>query len=356
MARAKGYAKWNPKHETQVILQQVNAILREYESFLPLTARQIFYRMVGAYGYAKTERAYANMCEYLVRARRAQLIPFGSIRDDGTTHHEFVKYQGVTNFWEQMTDHADHFVRDKLADQPVYVELWCEAAGMVPQLERVANRFSIPVYSTGGFSSVTVTYEIADRALKRDKPTVFLHVGDYDPSGESIFDAMTTDAQQFLYNRLIWKLRDGTQHGDDDESALPDPSQWLLARRQAEMARNRKVYEDNWNGTSLYPVGDLPAHVPDLRPTRVALTGDQVEEYDLPTAPPKPSDTRSVNWVGETCQLEALPPDTLADVVEDAILDVLDRDLLEAMWDRERNERVQIKDAVAKIIESGGTI
>ena len=317
--RPRGFASWSPKSETMLVLDQVRAVLREYHDFLPLTARQIFYRLVGAYDYPKTERGYANLCEYLVRARRAQMISFESIRDDGTTHHKFLKYTSPTDFWEQVSSNAEHYVRDKLEDQPVYVELWCEAAGMVPQLERVAGAYSVPVYSTGGFSSVTVTHEIADRALARDKATVFLHVGDYDPSGESIFTAMTEDARQFLYNRLVWDL------------------------------------ETYWPDGKLYPDGDLPDSVQDLRPVRVALTADQVEEHDLPTAPPKATDSRSANWFGETCQLEAMPPDLLAETIEDAIREVLDSDLLQAMWDVEREERGGIKSRVATIIEENAT-
>jgi hypothetical protein len=153
---------------------------------------------------------------------------------------------------------------------------------------------------------------------------VFLHVGDYDPSGESIFDAMTRDAQSFLLNRLSWEIEDGTREGD---------------------------VEDIAPGGKLVLGSELADGYPNLLATRVALTGDQVEEYDLPTAPPKSSDTRSASWVGETCQLEALPPDTLAEVIDEAILDVLDSSLLEETWAAEREERGGIKTHVAEIIE-----
>ena len=78
------------------------------------------------------------------------------------------------------------------------LELWCEAAGMAPQLARVADIFSVPVFSTGGFASLTTVRQIADRALDRDVPTVLLHVGDYDPSGESIFELIAVDAAAFV--------------------------------------------------------------------------------------------------------------------------------------------------------------
>src|SRR5881227_503882 len=110
MARPRGYADWNPKHDTLVVLGQVSEVLREYQAHLPLTARQVFYRLVGSYGYDKTERAYARLCEYLVRARRSQMISFDVIRDDGTVHNSYLKYTSPTDFWEQVQSNADHYV------------------------------------------------------------------------------------------------------------------------------------------------------------------------------------------------------------------------------------------------------
>jgi len=317
--RPRGFASWTPQPATLAVLDDVQQVLHEYRQHLPLTARQIFYRLVGQYGYDKTERAYARLCEYLVRARRAQIIDFASIRDDGTVHNSYLRYTSPADFWRQVEENALYYVRDKLEGQPVHVELWCEAAGMVPQLERVANDYSVPVYSTGGFSSVTVTYEIADRALALDKPTVFLHVGDYDPSGESIFDAMTRDAQAFLLNRLYWQVDE-----DERDELFPDGS----LRYNAE----------------------LPAGHPNLLARRVALTGEQVDEYGLPTAPPKATDSRSVNWYGETCQLEAMPPDTLAGVVREAIEAELDLDALGAVREAERAERHGLTESVRRML------
>src|SRR2546430_3008194 len=81
--RPKGYAPWRPQGPSRAIIAWVEAVLDEYYDHLPLTVRQIFYRLVGAYGYDKTEAAYGRLAEKLVRARRARLIPFDSIRDDG---------------------------------------------------------------------------------------------------------------------------------------------------------------------------------------------------------------------------------------------------------------------------------
>jgi hypothetical protein len=291
--RPRGYADWRPQRKTRVVLAQVDEILDEYAEYLPLTIRQIFYRLVGAYGFEKTEAAYARLCEYLNRARRAQLIDFDDIRDDGVVIAARRWFGGEADFWDDTIRRAKSYERDKQDGQEYRIEIWCEAQGMMPQLQSVAGRYSVPVYSCGGFASLSAVRQIVDRAADRFEPTVFLHVGDFDPSGESIFDSMTQDAAAFLANDR------------------------LLATA-------------------------------DFIPERVALTATQVAEHDLPTAPPKPTDSRSAAWRGGTCQLEALPPDVLADIVDDAIRGWLDEDTYREHLEREEQERISMLHALPR--------
>jgi hypothetical protein len=51
-----------------------------YKDYLPLTIRQIFYRLVGTEVIGKSEKEYANLCELLNRARRARLISMIHLR------------------------------------------------------------------------------------------------------------------------------------------------------------------------------------------------------------------------------------------------------------------------------------
>ena len=284
MARPKGYAPWSPAPETAAVVRDVLAVLEEYSAHLPLTVRQIFYRLVGQYGYEKTERAYSRLAEYLVRARRAHMIPFSHIRDDGTVGSGYYGWDSVEQWVDSLKDDAAAYQRDRAYGQPVRLELWCEASGMVPQLQRAARGYPVSVYSTGGFSSVTVTHEIAVRAAGAGVPTVFMHVGDYDPSGVGIYEAMGADAQQFL-----WGM------GGDDMALV-----------------------------------------------RVALTEEQVEEYGLPTAPPKSTDSRSRTWYGETCQAEAMPPDLLAQVVRSAVEEHMDMEVYQELLSEEEDERERL--------------
>jgi hypothetical protein len=280
--RPKGFARWRPQNKTVVVIQQVKEILDEYRTELPLTARQIFYRLVGAHGYPKDERAYERLTNILVRARRARIIPFESIRDDGASVIEPRHFDSVEDFYRHIRELGENFERNKLAHQKLDVRIYCEAAGMMPQISRVSRPYSVPVYSCSGFDSLTAKYDlvkdIAEAFTYRGRRTAVLHLGDYDPSGENIFDVIAEDVHVFLISMIPHK----------------DPRSVALFRR-------------------------------------VALTPELIREHNLPESPAKASDSRSKAWGGRgTCQLEALPPDVLANVLESEIRGYLDLAILEA--------------------------
>jgi hypothetical protein len=84
MSRAKGFAAWKPQKRTQPLLEDIEGVLREYRDYLPLTVRQVFYRLVGK-GHPKTENFYENVQDKCNRARRSGRISFTAIRDDGVS-------------------------------------------------------------------------------------------------------------------------------------------------------------------------------------------------------------------------------------------------------------------------------
>src|SRR5215208_6257235 len=276
--RDKGYAKWGPQRKTRRIMAQVKEVLDEYQAELPLTARQIFYRLVGAYGHPKTESFSESLGNWLVRARRFRRIPFASIRDDGASVMEGKFYTGEDDFYKHIHDEAKDYERDKLANQ----------------------KRDIRVYWCSGFDSLTAKYDLAEAVAKahtyRGRSTVILHLGDMDPSGETIFDAISEDVYAFL------------------EVDIPHKNPKDVA-----------IFE------------------------RVALTEEQVGKYDLPTDPAKES-SHSAGWGNRrACQLEALRPDTLAEIVRAAIESHMDLSVLEA----DREAEVEERRKIAKALPSG---
>lgn len=271
--RVRGFAPWKPRGDTVQLLDQVRGILREYRAHLPLTNRQVFYRLVGQHGFSKTEQAYARLCEMMNRARRAGLVDFGAIRDDGTVSQPAGGWASESSFYRSVRYWAGQFELDRRTGQPVHAELWVEASGMVPQAARVAHEFGIDVYSAGGFNSLTDKHDTAQRLYQAGKKVIVMHVGDYDPSGLAIIDSLAADINAF------------------------------------------------YEGLSGSPLADITWR-------RIAVTEEQIEAYSLPTAPQKATDVRGEH-MSETVQAEALDPDTLADVIRSACAEVTDDERLQ---------------------------
>ena len=63
--RPRGFASWAPRPDTLALLGKVKSVLREYEAHLPMTCRQIFYRLVGAHGSQNQKPPTQRLCETL---------------------------------------------------------------------------------------------------------------------------------------------------------------------------------------------------------------------------------------------------------------------------------------------------
>ena len=79
-----------------MLVDQVKAILKEYEAHLPLTVRQVLYRMMGKFGHEKTLEP--TLYELLLRARRARVIDMDAIRDDGGEHWETTPWDSAEQY------------------------------------------------------------------------------------------------------------------------------------------------------------------------------------------------------------------------------------------------------------------
>ncbi|MFE3557290.1 hypothetical protein ACFXKW_20845 [Streptomyces sp. NPDC059193] len=289
--RPRGFAPWRPRDSTLVLVEQIRTVLEEYREHLPMTARQVFYRLVGAYDYPKTEAAYDRLTEHLGRARRARLIPMGAIRDDRPESWGPGGWADMAEFWESVRSMAEGYEHAVGDGQPQAVEVWIEASGMLPMVGRLAAEYGATAHSSGGFESVGAKHATAARIAYRQRPTLVLQLGDHDPSGLSMLDAAADDVAAFL-----------------DDIA--------------------------------------PDRIP--RFSRLAVTPDQIARYGLPTAPQKPADRRGAH-MGETIQAEALAPDDLLAEVRAGLEAVTDADALRAARDRSAGERSAILAALDRL-------
>ena len=81
---------------------------------------------------------------------------------------------------------------------------------------------------------------------------------------------------------------------------------------------------------------------------RLAVTPAQIAAYGLPTAPPKTTDRRSFD--GLTTQAESLPPDVLADIVEQAIVARVDHEQREVVIANEVTIRAELQADLDKLM------
>lgn len=279
--RPRGFVDWAPRMATRELLDNIDDILHQYRRVLPLSIRQIFYRLVVEYSFGKTEAGYERLCETLNRARRARLLDMDVIRDDGFYLTSIPTFASANDAIDVYLRHAANLNVDRQAGQDSRLIVWCEAQGMKPMLEGVTVAYGVPVASSGGFDSTTTKHNMAN-VFAAQMHTEVLHIGDYDPSGVHMFSSLQEDVEAFI---------------------------------------------DDLGG--------------DVTFTRLAVTPEQRDQYNLPTAPPKKTDRRSFADTS-TVQCEALPPDVLLEIVENAIVSRIDPDVREQTLTAEQELRVDL--------------
>jgi hypothetical protein len=169
--------------------------------------------------------------------------------------------------------------RDRTEGQDHAIYLGVEKNAIVGQLRSWFENLGIPILALGGYSSQTYCDQVASAVAHEDRPAVLIYAGDFDPSGEDI---------------------------DRD-------------------------FEERTNGSFDQVI-------------RIALNPDQIQEYNLPPQPGKATDTRAGGFIarhGQLVQVEldALPPDVLRGLYQEAIDAFWDRSKYEAVLEREERER-----------------
>jgi hypothetical protein len=333
----RGYADWNPKPDAAHWVRCTRQVLEEYRDEWPLTVRQLFYRLVAVHGYTKTEAAYTKLTQILGRARRAGMIKWGAIRDGGAGYGVDASYfDGAEDFEQSVRDTARHLKLDRQKGQDKVIELWCEAGGMVPILQRVGNVYSARVNTGGGYDSVTAKHRLAQRVRDRAKDrlrTLVLHVGDFDGSGEDMCEVLREDAGAMVFSLVFRTAR------------REMPAEWIPMSFVDDVQSRTPEGDDRlfrW-ASSFFDV------------ERVALTGEQVVDRNVITAPPKPSDSRTRRFVERnhavvaalgteeiSAQLEALTPSELRGLLSGVIEEHLDMDQYRAVRDEEEDVRAHL--------------
>lgn len=173
---------------------------------------------------------------------------------------------------------ANQYRRDRTDGQTFSIYMGVEKSGMLAQLTAWYGYRGLPLLALGGYSSQTLADDVRADVARQARPAVLLYGGDHDASGEDI-------DRDFVTRTGCW----------------------------AEVVR-------------------------------VALTAEQVELYDLPPLPGKRTDSRAGAFARRhgglvQVELDALAPDVLHRLYDDALAEWWDPDAHAQVLEVERGER-----------------
>ncbi len=263
----------------------------------PWTVRQIYYQMSVRNAVEKDDAGYNRVQRQVLAMRREGLIRYGCIADNTRWMRKPATFASLDDWVE----HSTSALRiDLWRDSPAAVEVWCEKDALAGVLYDVTARWHVPLMIARGYSSETFAYEAAEVIANRDKPTRIYYLGDFDPSGKhAAFD-------------LEGRLREFV----------------------AELRKGR--------ATQRFPPEFRSDYL--LRFVSLAVTPGQIKAWSLPTRPTKRTDARFrwfVDQYGdvESCELDAIPPAALREMVTNAILGNLDSDAVARISAEEKSAR-----------------
>lgn len=278
------------------LIRRANAVIAAYQQQgYDLSLRQLYYQFVSRNWIENTERSYKRLGSVIDDGRKAGLIDWTAIKDRGRVP---VIHSTWNDAAEMMRAAANSHRLDKWEEQPAYVEVMVEKQALEGVLAPTCERLQVTFTANKGYTSASAMYEASKRFLHAHDQGKSLHVlylGDHDPSGID----MSRDVDDRLYMFL----------------------------------RGRGVTVD-----------------------RLALNWSQVQEYNPPPNPAKMTDSRAEGYVSrfgeESWELDALDPSVLAQLVNDAVLQVRDEALWEEAVTEEERQRALLSN-LAAAYESG---
>ncbi len=250
------------KGETKELLDQIVAIADIYmEKGRDMTVRQMFYQLVSRNIIENAESQYRRTVRILTLARDQGYIPWELIVDTARQSHMPPEFEGKLDLVQAA---LDSYRLERWKDQEYYVEVMLEKSALYGVLKPVTYDYHIRLSPNRGYDSTSEIRNAAQRfiaAAGEDKKCVLLYLGDHDSSGK--------DMERDLRRRLA-------KYGADNVHVI-----------------------------------------------MIALTGEQIERYQLPPQAGKTSDPRARGYITKhgrnTWELDALPPDVLVQIVRDAI-------------------------------------
>ena len=190
---------------------------------------------------------------------------------------------------EALEDAARLYRKALWRDANSYIEIWLEKDALAGVIYPITALYDVPLMVARGYASLSFLHSAAEQMASLDIPVFVYHLGDFDPSGVNAAEKIEQTLREMA----------------------PDA---------------------------------------DITFQRIAVTREQVAEWGLPTRPTKRADSRSRSFGDISVELDAIAPDELRRLVEDAINRHLRQDQLNVLKIAENTER----ELIATLVHSMG--
>jgi hypothetical protein len=181
----------------------------------PPTLRTLFYRLYSLNVISNTENTYKRLSKVLVKERKDGNIPFDAIADESgrlvLCNFNDV-YESPEKYIQRGINHiknASTFYKvTRWYGQKHYVEVWIEKQALADTFESFLQGMDVRIIVNKGFASWTFLYENAQR-LERvhqehpDRDIHILYFGDFDPSGEDMDRYLGEALSYFELNHIV---------------------------------------------------------------------------------------------------------------------------------------------------------
>lgn len=290
------YQEKSFRGDSMALIHVMNDIIDDYTAQgFRLTVRQLYYQLVARDVIPNTEQSYKRITGLVNDARLAGVIDWDAIED---RTRDFIRRGHWKSPAEIINACANQYFEDMWTTQDTRVFVIVEKEALAGVLERVCNKYDVPLLAARGYPSGTVLREFAFSdiipALDEGQNCLILHLGDHDPSGID----MTRD----LFGRI-----------------------------------------------SMFAESNGDRGLVDLR--RIALNMPQIEELRPPENPAKSTDARFADYKrkfgSSSWELDALSPRYLANLIEGQLNEVINFEAWDLAKEKVDAGRAKIADAAA---------
>lgn len=161
------------------IIARAAEIVDSYD--IPITLRQLFYRLVVEQRIPNTQQAYKTLSAKTAKPRRRGEFP--ALFDAGRSIRKPLA-------WTSPADAIDWVARtyrvDRAATQPVSLWLGVEKNALAGLMQEWFRDLGVPVLPLGGYSSESLERDVLREVRDDGRKAVLVYAGDFDASGMDI--------------------------------------------------------------------------------------------------------------------------------------------------------------------------